>query len=439
MEKLKNFVQRSKNVLMIALAIIIELIMFWKQSPMLLMNILLFFVVVVFGIIEFQYKKKTNNLVESSSNKSDFFAAVITVGITALISNVFYMNKLELPDIRLYLVIAWAVFIVIALLGYIIDKIYFLISEKRNPSANANTPSVGQTMSQNSEQSNVDKSIDNQNKSSTTNQSGSKPKNLDAFTRFKIFLCAVFPIFILIIFLILPLLPAKENIELWFANASALSIILSGSEETLKNNGLISYICCFIVGTVILIVFFMTLYNIAHDRIVLKRKGSIFSSNEYSSSIIILVTCIAAVSLFFDVSSDSEGWDLVKEAGSSSLKTIFMILLAMTLIEIVHLALNQGTRSNSLLRISIRYIFILVVKCFMDIIIGILSNLHLRDILSSIFSTSINIGKTNIFDIVAAKIDSAIDNEIQQVSSVSSKASKKVRNNSRISTRRQIK
>lgn len=440
MEGLKKIWKRGKNVFGVTLAILIELIVFWKQLPIMLMNVLLFFVVLFLGIFEFQSKKKNNPSNEFKSSKSDFFATVITVGITALISNIFHMNNLGLSDIRLYCVIGWSTLVIIALLGYITDRLYCFFYERKTHALmqahRQSTPINEKSYSQHSFATNF---------GGNANISPVTLEKTKISIRFKEHIKKSIPFIILLLilgsFLGLPLFSTKKIITQWFEGIDLLIKSFIGSDETNSEN-LLTYICVFIVVAVIFVVFSTIIFNLISNHFFKKRNSVIFLSEEYNNSIITLITCVAAIRTFVGNESNGEV-DFLAKSWEFALMAIFVLLLLTMLIEIVHLALDQGVRHDSLLRLCIRYIFILVVKCFVDIIIGVLSNLHLRDVLSSIFSSSLYTGKNNVFDKVIKKIDIAIDNEVQQLSTTQKNKNRIVlnvsQNNTRISTRRKVK
>ncbi len=449
MEKIKKFINKIINTLMILSALTTELLAIWLDEKFpsinvfLYANVVLFALIIIFGIINFRhYSKEDNN---KRRKIVEYIISSITVGILALVSNYFNLYDYDLSKIKMYLLIAWAAITLFYLIWLVLNKIYYYFFFD-DPQKITNSPASPSSSSSTSTPSSQNP-ISNNYTSHTNSQSRS------ATDRRHDLILKIGPVFLVFLviaaFISLPFLFQGSSAAPWFANVNNLvSQILESENEndsskqsegkdktessdnkktdsnaskketdqTIKNPFL-KYTCIFIIGLVILCIFFSTLYNIILNVVFKKKNTSMFLSDEYSGSIILLVTCLAVFYILITTSQTPNGsLALVQSATSSSISAIFMILLAMTLIEIAHLSLDQSTRNDSALRLCIRYVFLLFVKLFMDIFVGVLSSLHLKEILSSIFSTSIDIGKDDIIDSVIEKIEATIRKELSFIS-----------------------
>lgn len=104
--------------------------------------------------------------------------------------------------------------------------------------------------------------------------------------------------------------------------------------------------------------------------------------DEYATAISVMILAAAILMVFMGGGS----LDRVSYIWEKLLIIIMTLLIFMIAVDIVRIALEQCIRRNSLLRKCIRYLFIVIVDCVMSVVMGVISGIHLREMLASLFS-----------------------------------------------------
>lgn len=135
--------------------------------------------------------------------------------------------------------------------------------------------------------------------------------------------------------------------------------------------------------------------------------------NEYSTPVSVLIVATAMLSTF----AGTEEWtfDKLPELFKNMACIILCILLVLITVDAVRLILKQCVEQGSLLRTSMHITFALLIDCVMGIVVGVLAELNIRGLLSSLFAFFLQGNHTPIYDKAEEVLDEALDEEIEGI------------------------
>ncbi|MBD5496309.1 MAG: hypothetical protein HDR11_00890 [Lachnospiraceae bacterium] len=135
--------------------------------------------------------------------------------------------------------------------------------------------------------------------------------------------------------------------------------------------------------------------------------------NEYSTPLSVLIVATAMLSTF--AGTDPWTFDKLPELFKNMASIILCILLVLITVDAVRLILKQCVEQGSLLRTSMHITFALLLDCVMGIVIGVLAELNLRGLLSSIFAFFLQGNRTPIYDKAEDLLDEALEGEMHLI------------------------
>ena len=206
-----------------------------------------------------------------------------------------------------------------------------------------------------------------------------------ARTLFKFCLEIILPLCISALFVFLPVFQGIQNGALnWIGKVSELTAALLGPEKVGSPlNALLNYILLFSLGTGIVMVLFIIVFQIFGSNLLASKPDEEDFSKKYGTPIAILVVAWAALMVM--TQNDSSIFD-VADGWSSLLVSILFILVILTSVEIVRLVLEQCAKPHSLLNELLRLIFIVILEFFVSVILGVITNFRIQTAVSSLFS-----------------------------------------------------
>lgn len=141
-----------------------------------------------------------------------------------------------------------------------------------------------------------------------------------------------------------------------------------------------------------------------------------FSSffEQYSTAIIVMVIG-TAVCLSFE---PGQAMDVSGEIYKGLMIVVVDMVIALVMIDIVRLALDQCIRETSLLRCCFRYVYLLVIKVAMEVVVGILSGLHIKEMLTSLLALFLPGQDKSIYQQADNGIEQAIREELRRLTNM---------------------
>lgn len=135
--------------------------------------------------------------------------------------------------------------------------------------------------------------------------------------------------------------------------------------------------------------------------------------NEYSTPVSVLIVATAMLSTF----AGTEEWtfDKLPDLFKNMACIILCILLVLITVDAVRLILKQCVEQGSLLRTSMHITFALLIDCVMGIVVGVLAELNIRGLLSSLFAFFLQGNHTPIYDKAEEVLDETLDEEIEGI------------------------
>lgn len=135
--------------------------------------------------------------------------------------------------------------------------------------------------------------------------------------------------------------------------------------------------------------------------------------NEYSTPLSVLIVATAMLSTF--AGTGAWTFDKLPELFKNMASIILCILLMLITVDAVRLILKQCVEQGSLLRTSMHITFALLIDCVMGIVVGVLAELNLRGLLSSLFAFFLQGNRTPIYDRAEDLLDEALDGEMNLI------------------------
>lgn len=177
-----------------------------------------------------------------------------------------------------------------------------------------------------------------------------------------------------------------DGVSGWLESVEKLAEFLSASEQIFKTaqDALIYYLLFYIsvvaiVGTLFYL-FDLLIFQKSKRK---EEDGAADLIEVYQTPASILLVAMATLFFFtngnISLPSITEGWQFL-------LLIILLIILILTAIEIVRLVLVQCLEPNSLLKRLIYLIFVAALKLLSEILLGVITNLHIQSLISSFFA-----------------------------------------------------
>ncbi len=234
----------------------------------------------------------------------------------------------------------------------------------------------------------------------------------------------IITVFLLVSFISIPYLNSKFNgfIERWILNIASLmgaEIKPLDNTETLSRIAIVANYTIFYVAIVgVAFLSFMLLFVVAKkiaekfhicqnpDK---KEQSDFF--NEYGTPISILIVGLSVLISFVG----NHNFKLVELIWESLLPFLLSIIVIFVAVDIIRLILEQCLIENSLLRVCIRYIYILFINTAMDIILGVFSGLRASEWISSIISLLIPVSNSELHEKIDQYIKKVLKKETEEV------------------------
>jgi len=240
--------------------------------------------------------------------------------------------------------------------------------------------------------------------------------------------CSIKAIFLLVLFIcvyiILPLLTMNKdsstnllkilNLDTWLEN---ITFFINKFFDKGTNISSIDAIFRYTMGYIAIIGFLFSLifiiYNIIenHPKILSDKETEQGFFKTYTMPIIILAFASAILSTF--VQSDDSGF--LENILESLLKAIFALIELFICIEIVRLIKEQCTEPKSILRQCIQYLYVLVTKSVMDVVIGILSGIDLKGLIESALSSILPNRENALNQKIEQYLEEDFDSEVENI------------------------
>jgi len=244
-------------------------------------------------------------------------------------------------------------------------------------------------------------------------------------------------------FLYIPILENRFSFfSNWFSTVKALVEILNGKTEETGFDSFFYYLFFYTITLLVIFSFVYLLFLILKskhdedtttDTVTPKKINNTDFLSMYQTPASILLVCSAT--LFSFVKGDI-GTGNLTHSWQVLLFVILYILAMLTSVEIVRLVLEQCVTPHSLLREVIYYIFVAVMKFFSDIVLGVITNLHIKLVVDSLFALVFT-EFTESEDSFKNKLDRKMDNLFHSaIASNDRKYSKNVFHRKRIWRRR---
>lgn len=238
----------------------------------------------------------------------------------------------------------------------------------------------------------------------------------------------VFFVGIVALFLIAPILTVgdKNIIKGWFTSLESFMGDFSNGDVTFSS-AIAGYTLLFIATLSILyfaaqviIKLSLTLWEkITNSH---ESSGSLVEFfNEYSTPISVLIVAISILTAFNDNGFAVE--NLPKFFGNLVV-VVLAVMLFMVAVDAIRLVLTQCTTPDSLLRTSTHLFFTLLIESMMGIAIGFLTEIDIRNTLTSLFSFFIGGNRTSNYQEVENTLNKALHQEIVKIRGSMSKKTK---------------
>lgn len=422
--KAMSLLKRNIGVIILPLSFLVEFLTYKFCLPILFMNIAVFFICFAWWII---ISKRLFNMgadknqKEKSTQKTNYYLALVFSGLSVLITNGYLEKRIKDETIFRVFLFVWIGVIALAIVGYTICSIALFIYTNRygdHPGTNGDGNHPG-----------------------TKTRQGKKRKGKNVILSI---ICFVLVLIVLSSFIAVPIIynriPAFGG---WFQSVQSISqefregttlkqnnnsepIQVNTTDSDVNSNtdsnpenkqlnardSFIYYLCLFAVVLFSAGFLFIFLYNIFYEHFTKGEENWLLNTERYKESIIAFSLCLAFLNLINNKSEHE--FELVADAWKLALGAIFLILTIMTVLEVVRIALEQNTDQKSLLGKSIRFVFLLVLESFFNIIIGVFQNLHFQKMLEAIFSVP-NEDEEQLVEKVSDKIKKLIEQEIEKI------------------------
>lgn len=132
--------------------------------------------------------------------------------------------------------------------------------------------------------------------------------------------------------------------------------------------------------------------------------------NEYSTPVSVLIVATAMLATF--VGKDEWAPSKLPELFKNMASIVLCILLALITVDAVRLILKQCVKKGSLLRTAMHLTFVFLIDCVMGIIVGVMSELNIRGVISSLFAFFLQGNRTMLYNKAEEVLDEALDEEI---------------------------
>ncbi|MDE5802548.1 MAG: hypothetical protein K2I22_06495 [Lachnospiraceae bacterium] len=136
--------------------------------------------------------------------------------------------------------------------------------------------------------------------------------------------------------------------------------------------------------------------------------------NEYSTPVSVLIVATSMLSTF---AGRTGAWtfDKLPELFQNMVSIVLCIILVLITVDAVRLILKQCVEKGSLLRTSMHITFALLIDCVMGIVVGVLAELNIRGLLSSLFAFFLQGNHTPIYDKAEEALNGALDGEMKMI------------------------
>ncbi len=229
---------------------------------------------------------------------------------------------------------------------------------------------------------------------------------------------------VIFLYIILPLMimngnPSKNllkiaNLDTWLGN---ITLFVKKFSNQIDDISPVDVIFRYTVAYIAIVGVLYSLNLIFHNIIESHKKPTLDGRKEqgffktYTEPIIILVFGWAVLSTF--IQSDESGF--LEDLLESLLKVIFSLIGFFICIEIVRLVKEQCTEPKSILRQCIRYLYILVIKSVMDIVIGILSSVDIKGLIESLLFSILPNNENPLNQKIAQYLEEDFDLEVEKI------------------------
>lgn len=206
------------------------------------------------------------------------------------------------------------------------------------------------------------------------------------------------------------------------------------SEYTKVTKYLVKLTCLFIAYLAIFVAIWFMLY-VSIEFVVDKATNTKRKHNDsndsyiehYTSPMMVFILSISLLSLISGGELNGSDMEAMKTLWKALFVSISLFITLSIGLELIKQTQSQATNKDSLLRLCINYVFILVLKVVLDIIVGFLGSINVKEVISSVFESFLPPKKDSPIKEASDNIEAALVDELKRIAGEAKKKKRKIK------------